>query len=357
MVTDENGSVVYSDTACIRLKTDTWTYTYDANGMRTQRSDGYTTYTYVYDSGSLSRMTAGDDVLTFGYDANGAPVYIQWNTVRYLYVTNLQGDIVGILDSSGNEVVTYTYDPWGNILSVTGTLADTLGELNPLRYRGYVYDTETGLYYLQSRYYNPEWGRFINADALISTGQGFIGNNMFAYCNNSAINKIDPNGRASYTNTVSNIQNGYYDITTVISFWWTRITLKYQISKNGIIKFDFTKHNNKSNYWSVLWRGGSSTLAAAMYKAAKSINSRFLYGRSISGINTELQLHYVAYVLGIKPKSSYQADMGALSSRKTGYDSNAWFFETANAARIATRYNIYAPYGIYSLIRNIARYF
>ena len=72
------------------------------------------------------------------------------------------------------RVVTYTYDAWGNPLTTSGSLAATLGEQNPLRYRGYVYDTETGLYYLQSRYYNPGWGRFINADGYASTGQGIM---------------------------------------------------------------------------------------------------------------------------------------------------------------------------------------
>ena len=63
----------------------------------------------------------------------------------------------------------YGYNAWGNILTTTGELANTLGQINPLRYRGYVYDTETGLYYLQSRYYDPEIGRFLNADAFAST--------------------------------------------------------------------------------------------------------------------------------------------------------------------------------------------
>ena len=89
---------------------------------------------------------------------------------------------------------TYTYDAWGNILSVGGPMASTLGQENPLRYRGYVYDTETGLYYLQSRYYDPETGRFINADAFTSTGQGLTGNNMFAYCGNNPIMNIDYQG-------------------------------------------------------------------------------------------------------------------------------------------------------------------
>lgn len=72
------------------------------------------------------------------------------------YIHNLQGDIVGIIDSNGNEVVQYTYDAWGKVLSTAGTMASTLGTVQPFRYRGYVYDVETGLYYLRSRYYNPE---------------------------------------------------------------------------------------------------------------------------------------------------------------------------------------------------------
>ncbi len=101
---------------------------------------------------------------------------------------------MAILNSSGTSVVTYTYDAWGRLLTTSGSMASTLGVHNPLRYRGYVYDTESGLYYLQSRYYNPELGRFINADALASTGQGILGNNMFAYCNNNPIIAADPKG-------------------------------------------------------------------------------------------------------------------------------------------------------------------
>lgn len=90
-------------------------------------------------------------------------------------------------------MVAYTYDAWGNPLTTTGTMAGTPGKLSPFRYRGYVYDTETVLYYLQSRYYNPETGRFINADGHVSTGQGVLGAAMFSYCNNS-VNACDDGG-------------------------------------------------------------------------------------------------------------------------------------------------------------------
>ena len=100
---------------------------------------------------------------------------------------NLQGDIIAIVDGNGNKVVEYKYDAWGKPLSKTGSMASTLGTLNPFRYRGYVYDEETGLYYLYSRFYHPSIGRFCNADRRVEK-------NLFTYCNNRPTNKIDSNG-------------------------------------------------------------------------------------------------------------------------------------------------------------------
>ena len=177
--------------------TAAWSFTYDANGMRTKRTNGGTTYQYIYNGSSLSQMTVGSNTLYFAYGANGAPMSVTYNGTTYYYVTNIQGDIIAILNAAGTPVVHYSYDAWGNPISTTGTMASTLGTLNPLRYRGYVYDQETNLYYLQSRYYNPEWGRFINADAFVSTGQGLLGNNMFAYCLNNPVNFSDPTGEVA----------------------------------------------------------------------------------------------------------------------------------------------------------------
>ena len=171
-----------------------WEYSYNADGLRTERSNGTVTYDYIYSGSALIQMTVGNDVLYFTYDAAGTPMSVTYNGTSYYYATNLQGDVIAILDTNGNAVVEYTYDAWGNHLNVTGSMADTLGEINPLRYRGYVYDTETTLYYLQSRYYDPELGRFINADSYASTGQGILGNNMFAYCINNPVIYADPYG-------------------------------------------------------------------------------------------------------------------------------------------------------------------
>ena len=174
----------------------TWTYTYDANGMRTSRTNGTKTYNYVYNGSQLTQMTVGNDTLYFTYGAMG-PATVTWEGYTYYYVLNGQGDVTAILDEDGIPVVWYNWNTaWGYNPEPEGLFADILGDLNPLRYRGYVYDQETGYYYLQSRYYDPEIGRFINADVFASTGQGFIGHNMFAYCGNNPVNRADPSGHA-----------------------------------------------------------------------------------------------------------------------------------------------------------------
>ena len=150
-------------------------------------------------------MSVGSNLLYFTYDGS-VPMTVTHNGTVYYYVTNLQGDVVAILDGSGSAVVQYTYDAWGNLLG-DEPADDTIGHLNPLRYRGYVYDQETRLYYCQSRYYNPKVGRFLNADAYASTGQGLLGYNMFAYCGNNPTSRIDSDGLRHDTATQ---QNKYY---------------------------------------------------------------------------------------------------------------------------------------------------
>ena len=129
------------------------------------------------------------------HGSNRVSVEYKGNTYYYLY--NLQGDVVGLVDSNGSTVVSYTYDAWGNPESTTGSMASTLGAANPFRYRSYYFDTESGLYYLMSRYYDPVVGRFLNADAFVSTGQGPIGDNMFVYCLNNPISMYDMDGVAA----------------------------------------------------------------------------------------------------------------------------------------------------------------
>ena len=120
-----------------------------------------------------------------------------YNGAAYYYTENAQGDVTGIVDKDCNTVVEYSYDAWGKLLSTTGSLAGTVGKINPFLYRGYYYDSETGLYALQLRYYDPETGRMINADhlsILLSSTSSLTDKNLFSYCDNNAINRADEEG-------------------------------------------------------------------------------------------------------------------------------------------------------------------
>ena len=109
--------------------------------------------------------------------------------------------MLGLKDNTGAIVVTYMYDALGSIISTGGTLAGTLGVINPFRYRGYVYDEETGLYYLQSRYYASSKCRFISGDSILGQTGGLLQHNLFYYCRNESINKIDKTGKLGQHNS------------------------------------------------------------------------------------------------------------------------------------------------------------
>ena len=161
-------------------------------------------HSYIYAGGRFLRETitttaangtVTTKVLDFAYDAQGTPYSLTYTNgtaspVTYYYVTNLQGDVTYLINGGGTRVASYSYDPYGQIQQTTGSMV----QINPLRYRGYYYDSDTEFYYLQSRYYDAAICRFINADSYASTGQGFLGCNMFAYCRNSPIFNEDPTG-------------------------------------------------------------------------------------------------------------------------------------------------------------------
>ena len=139
----------------------------------------------------VSEITNGQ-TFWYTYDSNANLVSIIIGGKNYFYVRNLQNDIIALIDEDGNTVVNYTYDSWGKILSITGSLKGTVGQQNPFRYRGYYYDKETGMYYLKNRYYDPELRRFICADGQVNNGS--LGKNMYAYCENNPANLVDYSG-------------------------------------------------------------------------------------------------------------------------------------------------------------------
>ena len=176
----------------------TASYTYDEQGVRSSKTVNGVTTNFHYNGSLLMAQVQGSGASQvkqlYSYDASGDVISVNYNGTEYFYLRNGQNDIVGLMDGSGTRVVEYTYDAWGKLISTTGTLASTLGANNPFRYRGYYYDTETGLYYLTTRYYDPEVCRFISADVYMTTGQGVLGGNMFAYCLNNPVNMVDSQG-------------------------------------------------------------------------------------------------------------------------------------------------------------------
>lgn len=186
-------------------------YTYDANGLRVSKTvNGVRTY-YQYSGNKLLYQETGNQRLYFWYDAFGnlceICLFDETREDAYYVTCNSKGDVDTIYNYSG-IVAKYNYDSWGNTVSVTDsngneiTDSNHIGNINPIRYRGYYYDTESGLFYLQSRYYNPTVGRFLNADVYCDTGASFLGTNMFAYCYNNPVMYSDPTGRFTATEVV-----------------------------------------------------------------------------------------------------------------------------------------------------------
>ena len=188
------------------------------DGIRTVKTNGSTIHHYTLNGSQIvtetwtTKSSSGAETpnhfLVYLYDENGAPVGLQYRTQSmavgefqdYFFEKNLQGDIIAIYTENGTKIGSYTYDAWGNCTISTESGTTTIQKrivrtLNPFRYRGYYYDTETGFYYVSSRYYDPKVGRWINADGFVSTGQDIIGYNMFAYCGNNPVNRKDPTGQ------------------------------------------------------------------------------------------------------------------------------------------------------------------
>ena len=181
-------------------------FTYNANGLRTNKTANGVTHSYLWSGTKLLQEANGTTLIKYYYSFDGI-IGFSYNGVDYFYRKNLQGDVIGIYTSSGAKVASYVYDAWGNhkIFDASGnevTYTTHIGYINPIRYRGYYYDNETKLYYVSSRYYDPKIGRFINADAVIGQVGNVQSTNMFAYCFNNPVNKSDPTGNWPKLSTI-----------------------------------------------------------------------------------------------------------------------------------------------------------
>ena len=184
-----------------------YTFTYNDEGLRTSKTASGITHKYIWEGSTLVSESWGTHLLIYLYDESGSPIGLQYRTTSYAegvfdtyyFEKNLFGDIVAVYNASGIKIGSYTYDAWGNcsvsVVSGSTTLEkNVVRTYNSFRYRGYYYDTETQLYYLQSRYYNPTTGRFINADGYVNANGDLVGFNMYAYCGNNPIMYTDHSG-------------------------------------------------------------------------------------------------------------------------------------------------------------------
>ena len=172
------------------------TYTYNANGIRTSKTVNGVKHTYTLDGTKILREAWGNNTLIPLYDNEESVCGIVYNDTPYYFIKNLQGDVIAVVNKDAQVVVKYSYDAWGVCTVTQDTSGCSIATVNPYRYRGYYYDEEIELYYLQTRYYDACAGRFINGDESIYIGisASILGYNIFTYCYNDALNLSDPTG-------------------------------------------------------------------------------------------------------------------------------------------------------------------
>ncbi len=192
--------------ASLKKGSNNISYSYDSNNIRISKTVNGVKYTYEYLNGMLLYETRGESKFYYSYDTSGILYSVKYTLtdsselLTYYFTHNSRGDIIGIYNGEGTLKAQYEYDAWGNVTSITDgngnaiTSATHIGNLNPFRYRGYYYDSETGLYYLMSRYYDPVTHRFINADGYFQSGGDILDANMSAYCRNNPNTYIDKSG-------------------------------------------------------------------------------------------------------------------------------------------------------------------
>ena len=174
-------------------------YTYDLNGIRTSKIVNDTRIDYKFINNSIIFEKRNNNVIYYIHDVDGV-LGFKYNGNVYLYLKNVQDDVIGIINESGEKIVSYKYDSWGDLISIKDLNGEEIidenhiGKINPIRYRSYYYDEETGLYYLTNRYYNPKWGRFISPDSVFGSNQDILSCNLYAYVSNNPINNYDHNG-------------------------------------------------------------------------------------------------------------------------------------------------------------------
>ena len=247
-------------------------YKYNDDGIRTEKTVNGKTTKYYLDGNIVIFEDRNGDKLFYQYDENNNLIGFTYNDEQYYYIRNGQNDIIGILNKEFKKVASYSYDSCGNLISVKDennndvtTNNKHIGNINEYRYKGYRYDSETELYYLNNRYYDSEIGRFINEDSFMATGNNMLQHNMYMYCNNNPIIYMDREGEAFSIATFI----GTIVIAALIVYTLPQITQNLQknfsvISSVNNKKQTITKTNtktstNKKNTKTKIYRWGNPT--------------------------------------------------------------------------------------------------
>ena len=268
-------------------------YKYNDSGIRTQKTVNGVATDYFLDGSKIIAEKTNGNTTWYYYDGDGTREAIEYKGNVYYYFYNAQGDVMGLYDNNLNVVVNYTYDSWGNVVSVTGSMADTLGQDNPFRYRGYYFDSDTGLYYLNSRYYDAQTGRFINADGMISTGQGILDKNMFVYCFNNPIILCDPSGCQPdyYVVTYPAEGDGPVTITSYADYTFnlSKSGNTYTLSATkGKVKNPVDKADNLIQTFYLTASDGAVERDFAIINAATTLKSGNSYLKSIGSLSSNI---------------------------------------------------------------------
>ena len=272
----------------VGLGMSVYEYTYNDEGIRTSKTVTGTTHYYTLNGSQILTEQFGNIFIVYLYDESGSPIGMQYRTnsmaegtfYTYLFEKNLQGDIIAVYNTSGTKLISYYYDAWGNFVKTTHNISGTNvgAQYNPFTYRGYYYDTETGLYYVSSRYYDPEISRWINADSQLNTSLGVLGLNQFSYCLNNPVNMVDYGGNkpgdlfdtmdeaardfAEYINETSiEVDREYASYIYTKTVWETKTVTYYNPNLFG--------NNLLSRFWNYIFGGGISKTVKKRVKVTK----------------------------------------------------------------------------------------
>jgi len=255
-------------------------YSYNEDGIRIEKKVNSRTHKYYLNGTDIIFEETPDGTIYYNYDSNGI-TGLEYKNKKYYFIKNAQSDIIGLLDEEYNKVANYTYDSWGKIISIEDkdgnkiTDENNIAIINPFRYRSYYYDSESEMYYLNSRYYNPDTGRFLNADGLIGTIEYNISYNLYSYASNNPVNVSDYDGENPIVLAGTGTAAIYAVAAAVVIYYGTKAISNAAVGIYGSIAV--TKTNTKSKS-----QKNSTEKKHTVYTLRNSSNIVVYVGRTVN---------------------------------------------------------------------------